>query len=1599
MMLTKRILSSVLALSLLLSVLGTLSFSSVFADVSNHLDYDGPAAAGYENDYFKLPQGNVLWKPIEMKKNNLLENATVIMNTVEDNGNCKPGTYTNTATGETLSNLSGQGQYGSGEDGIQNFVTYGCANKGDLFWADAWGEGKYMDLIFKLDSYVIPEAFSMINRSEKEFQAAYYELYASYDAKDIYNESSKIATYDRSDQCGLSADQLSDRGVNLISLKNAGEIRYFRMKIKYPEPLNSTGNSLSFRAERIMLFGSKTDREVKDDDTVVSDNVSALPDKDAIHSKEVFSNCNIYNPENLEDGKKETEFSSDLRFAEWKDGKATYYDDDSLAVTVGYDLGKSTVIKKIGLTHHAILPLRTAKYELYAASDKEALYNAENKIVAYTNDLGTVRQIFTLKSDTKARYVGLKVLFPTFDKGEKYDITKLSETGDNNIYLRLTGFRVYGEAAPREDSFKNGASLKYDGPLKSFDEYFTLDGNRIVSKKDNILASKKYDIFSLDAGGNNRKLSTAGLENLVDGDASTCADFYSGEDVTFIYPLEEEYTLDTLVLIHRAELNFQTTSYAIYAAATQAGLDSESAYLGTYTYDPSIEDHRLNIIDLGNKEKIRFFKIQYLGANASFDKGFRINEIMLYGTKTGEADPYATIEDESDQVPAYESNLVLKNTAFKEKRLEQDHETVANTVYGAAGLTDGKADTEFSMPNLFAEWKDGKAVYYSDGKTVYSKIIYDFGSEADVSHIVLLNHITKSIRTGHYQLYVGNHLDTLFDKENLKADFKNEAMTRRQIFSFGEGKTARGRYVAIKIVDPVSGHGIDATTTVDEDPAHNNIYTRLLEFAVYGQYTNPDYLLEPDVEIIWEKTSGKPYFSNNDVAALGKSLIAGQTADVKLKGVKDEEDIKRSGPLTDGKTEGAVQYPVGNFSTHTDFANPTVKDGSEPLDFIYKIADGETPYDLTKFLFIGIGDCSDTYLTAEYEIYASVDYDDLFNEDSRVFYYNYDNDGAARGHIITFKPEKMPRACYVAVRVIRPVNYDATEWIYARVTEIAVYGQKANIPTTPVNLAENMPLNAYFADKAGNMTELSSKELTAAMAKTLTDDNVARTVTFSPKGKQLQLFYNLCNDASIDEIKVSGKDLKGFRIYTSTDLNKIYDESSKVYSYSKGEGSEDTNGIIFPQSKKMRYVRVVFDEADTIKISEIAVIGMDNQVLKFKNLAPTISWDKIEFFNENLKTGSITYTTGTAKQAEGLIDRDRVTGDTVWGGQDGVSSFNVMFTFSDLRNISSCDFYFLQNREEYWPQEMDLFLGETAEDVMKENAQPTYTFKSSPTNSEYHFDSVPRLVRCVRLRFKNISPKLKDIYETINIAFTEVYFNGTAVKGMQRSDDHDELLTFNDAKTGISWEVVRLDTNDIFTRIASSKLVSYKANIYEKSSLNQYPYYKIDGDKLYTIEFYDVTGKRVTDLKGREVRVKFPIKASEVNGKSVFGVTKDDRTIELSECTYETGKKSYLVGVLEDVNGIKFANTLLTSKKDTYWKNIPPAGTYSDDPSDPSYPNDPGDPSEPVNPNDPDDPYNPDSDDPINVATGESRLPLLVFAILVTSVGLVSITFKKRITK
>lgn len=1589
----RKAVSLILAIVLVFGTVGSLSWGNVFAGTGYTLAYNGGVAAGYENDYFSLPDGADVWKPINFKQDNLLTDSEVIYNTVYDNGNCSPETYTDGVTGEIFQNISAKGEYGF-ENGISKFVKYGCSQEGNLFWVDTYGHGNSVELIFKLKAYVVPSAFAMINRAEKEFQAAYYEIYAGKVAGDIYKQSNKIAVYDFSSECSKSSvDELSNRQLNLFTFENATEIRYLRLKIKYPEPLKSSSTDLSFRAERIMLFGNKTQTAVTDDKGIISDNVPSLPQKDILHSVDVFSNTKLYSGDNLEDGNINTESSTDLRFAEIINGDVKYYDDDSKSFTLGYDLGAKKSITGIALFNHMMLPLRTYKYELYASDGKDSLFDKDSKIKEYVNDIGALRQVFSFGDDeVTARYIGLKVLFPTFGK-DNYDVTKLTAGADNNIYPRITEFRVYGDGVPRELKYYNGASLKYDGPLQDgYSGLFSVNSGKIVSDKKNILEGKNYELISVDANGNNSTINSENLDKMYDGDAETHADFYSGAGCTFTYSLDEEYTLDTLSVINRAEPNLQTASYAVYAAETYANLSESEAYLGTYEYDPSITDHRLNIIDLGGKKKVRYLRIDFLSANAQFDKGFRINEVLLYGTKTGEKDPYALIEDNKTDIPQYENQLVYRSTSFKELRLENNTENTVDTTYGTQYLNDGKAEQngEFSIPNLFAEWKDNKAIYYTDGSRAYVKIIYDFGSEADISKILLVHHQTKAIRTGRYELYVGNNVSTLFDEENKVAEYSNVASLQRQIFSFGGTKSTIGRYAALKILDPVCDHGTENVTTVDSDPANNNIYLRLLEFSVFGKYTDQNYLNQPDVEAIWEKGSGKPELSNNDVAALGESLIAGQKCDAKLNGVTNQQVIDLSQPLTDGLVEGAKQG-YGGISKHTDLQVPKVSDGSEVLDLIYQIDDGETPYDLSQFLFVGIGDCGESYITGEYEVYAAVDYDCLFDTESRVFSYNCENDGLARGHILTFKTGNLPLACYIAVRIIKPVN-GATEWVYARVSEIAVYGKKAIIPEKPVNLASNMPLNAYYRNKSGKLTELSGSDLTASKASALTNGNKSDSVSFKPNGKQLHLVYNLCGEMEITSIKVNGENLGKYKIFASLDLNKTYSDSSLVYS-SKNANS---GGISFKKPTAMRYVRIVFDYSNNIELSEIEIIGSDKQQLKYKNLATTIRKQDINFFSKDFNNDSITFLNLTEEQAIGLVDRDKTTSCTVWGGVDGKSSFNILMKFTDLKNINSIDMYFLKSQPNYWPVEAEIFVGETEEEVMNNDAKPVSTFSSAPKNGEYHINTVPMLARYLRISFKKLNPALKGIYETINTAFTEICINGTAVKGMQRSDDNDALFTFSDKDTGISWDIVRTDKNDIFTAVNSSKLFKYEANIYEKSSLKMSPCYKIIDNTLYSIEFYDVTGKKVTDLKGREVRIKMPIKASQADGAANFAVSQNRKSLTLIESDYTVVKnKHYIVSKQTNVSDFIFAKTVMTTKNDKYWNDIPDyADLVNDEPSSPDDPYNPDNTNEPTNDND-----NDNENENINVKTGDTGIPTTIIVLFIGSLGLCCITRKHNNSK
>lgn len=413
------------------------------------LEYDGVADLGYSNDLFSLPQGCDVWNPVQWKKENLLGNANLIFNTFNSNsGEANPGTYP-CSDGTVVPNLAAKGEYGY-EDGVLKFIKYGCSDEGNLFNLDAWGSGDTMDLVFELPKYADLTDFSLLNRSQTEYQTAYYELYASTDKADLFNEESKIAIYDRRDQLNkTSKEELDDRRVNLFSFNGVTNIGYFAIRLKYPEPLNVS--SLSFRALHIMLCGTKSENDVVKSG-VTEDNLLEIPSDNLLKSEKIVASSNIFNSENLEDGSVNTDCNSSKLFADYNNGAPVIHDDGTCSFTLYYDLGKRMNISKALVLNHLLLPLRTWKYELYAGNQSGTLFDENNKVADFTNGIGTRRQIFNFADDTvkSKRYFGIKVIYPCFDRNNSFDVTNVTET-QNNIYTRLSEFRVYGTPSGEQE--------------------------------------------------------------------------------------------------------------------------------------------------------------------------------------------------------------------------------------------------------------------------------------------------------------------------------------------------------------------------------------------------------------------------------------------------------------------------------------------------------------------------------------------------------------------------------------------------------------------------------------------------------------------------------------------------------------------------------------------------------------------------------------------------------------------------------------------------------------------------------------------------------------------------------------------------------------------------------------------------------------------------------------------------------------------------------------------------------------------------------------------------------------------------------------------
>lgn len=1373
------------------------------------------------------------------------------------------------------------------------YMTDGIVNNVDAY------SGRNMEFTFYLENFVDAEHFVLINRPEKSLQTFEYSIYGADSLAEVYSEDSLIATYQRSDA------GTEDKQLNVFKLNSSVGIKYFRIKLIRANATDAN----SFRFCEIALLGNVTGSAVEDE--VFQSEASSIPTEDTLTPtvKSFYANgttaTGVYNAGNLDDGTN-NEFSSFFNFADYNGGNIKWYTNGDRYFDIVYDLGSVCDVKNILVLNHSNLYLRTGRYSIFAVEKDAELFETESKIADFTNDAKTQRQWWDWSNSPKtARYIALRIYDPVTDHGNA-NITKVTSS-QNNIYTRLLEFRVYGTQKVVEPQ---DCELLYDGSLENAEEknLFTVENKEISSEHENILENKYVDVSAYTSDGHKKNISSSGLSGITDKSVTISADADCGDYVDFNFFIRDAVTPEYFTVINRSEKNLQTYKYQIFASDTFKGLDSSEALLATYERgDSATEDKQCNIFKFNKDINLKYLRVRVLRGNYEFDKSARICEMMLYGKVTETDETQSVISDNCTDLPEFDSNLVIKN--FISEGSNPDN-NVTHKVYNTEALYDGAYDGEFSADTHFAAFKDDETKWYTDG-SAYVTLTYDFGSSAKLDKILLLNHENIYLRTGEYELYASDSKGDLYSSEKLVVKFTNSERMQRQIF---ELQDVEGRYVGLKILDPVTDHGNTKLTSLNNSTQENHIYTRLLEFKVFGNYKDSEYLNQPTVTVINEKSQGKQLMSDAEFAELGESLISGQKASIKMNNIRVEALEKNTAGLTDGVVRTVYHKDGTVTAAHNDFSNNNVTgliNDKKPFDIIYKLGDGETLYDIDKAFYLGNGDSTNLYFTGKYQIYGSETLDDLFRSESLLFDYNYENDGFARGHIVTFKENRKPRICYFAIRILDPVS-GATTWVYPRVSEIALYGAKADIKASPMNLADGMPVNAYL-EKDGKFSNITSKNLTADEVKNLTDGNGATYAKIKTEGKTLEIVYNLCNEAEISNFYVeslASNKLKEFKIYATMDLNDIWSEDSMIYHYQESKTSPLVNGVTYKKPIKTRYVRISvinYTGGDYCYISNINIIGLDNQQLKFKSLTGGVLPEDVYVYEQNLKTKEIEYLDITETQAGGLFDTDKFTSDTIWGGKDGESSLNLQFYLGDLKNISRIEAFFLKNRDNYWPMDMDVYLAEDEISIMSPDAEPVYSFDSKAGEKGYSVDIVPQLARYVRLSFKKANPALKRIYETINIAFTEVVISGTNVKGQQRSDEYDGLLEFHDKETGFSWEIVRLDKNDIFTKVASSKLIKAEATAQQVSSLMEKTYYKIRDNLTYQIKFYDITGSEITDFSGRKVRVLIPIHEDLSYGQVLVGAANNADGVTLCDTkSVMKNNNTYVYSELNEETVYKF---------------------------------------------------------------------------------------------
>lgn len=1423
-----------------------------------------------------------------------------------------------------------------------------------------------------------------------------YQVYLSEDINNLYTPDSLVCTYENEEAKNLQKIIFTQAYTNkqyigirylvpTVSKDVSPVPRIFELAAfgtpNLPESTVTTGdftrtdNVAELKGENNLLYNREYKTLVQQNDAQVITNAygdakNAFTDGDLIHkdiNNKIYFDATTGTPNNV---------SPYLA--------PKYYTD------ISYQFEDNANVNEIWVYNCDTVKLATYAYQLFLSYSEETLFHAESMVASYENTANAEYQKIKFTNPIKNKgYFGIRILMsvapdtPNTDDGVKLNLRN----------VRFAEVAVFGELKPElikvtEDNYTptlSDTTLTVSDNLlynREYNSVIQFENGKDSSKGAAVEIEKKPTAYTNGVTGRLEDSKVVGTNVQLNGQIYFSADGTPKNTAPYDNP--KYYTCVTYFLGGKSTVNevwvynanradLTTHVYQIYLGDSRETLYNPENHIYTYTNENNTTRQKFVF---PKTFEGTYFGIKILVATSGDTTSLGINahyarltQLAVFGTvnEVTEEEKGDIVIKEPDYIAdlykKYKRNLV-KGYTPKLYYNEGDGEKVANKANNTTNLTNENITDQFfcGQPRFAELVGDSTVKYYKDGTERYFKISFNLRTSCDISHILFVNCATEKFRTLDYEVYLSDNADDLFNGDKMVKHYKNTSLDLVNNIEFSEAKTAQ--YVGFKILYPASEEIVPHLK--DGELIDDIVYTRLNEIAIFGDYTDPNFEFPPSYAI-------DPYMTNEQLAALGNSIVAGKMASCNFTGT----------PLPLGYySKKEMQFTDGDITTHVDVSNVTTAtyklntdDGSQWIDIIYDWQ--EVKYDITGFLYAGCyPKYSDSiqYYTGHYQVYIAEELDDLFLPENMAFEYIWDGSTYERGHLVNFDSPK--RGAYFAVRLLNPVS-GAKSSIGARVAEIAVYGEKSNIPVLPTNLAKNMPVEAYIQNSKGDLKEVSTKALTTTEIKNLTDDNKSTSASFKANGT-VQLIYNLCNDAVIDTFRLTSN-AKKYKVYATSDLNKIWSEDSLVYTYN-GSG---TNGKTLAKGKNVRYVRFeISNFGDELKIDEVECIGGDDQILKYKKLSRTFKGEQVTLssYDPKAKAQKFLLSNYNGKMST-LFDSGYKTPLGIWGGKNNEVYLDFILALDDIRNIDKLALSFPQVLPGYSPTKYEIYVSEEVGefDDGEFDLDPVVVYDGKPHLGTKVSEFAPRFARAILVRFisgdTEYDPYLNN---QMTLALTEFELWGTAVKGMQKDIYNDAVLTFKDKKTGVTVDILKYDNNDIFTKAAKLKVQKVPATTKQKVDLASQGALKIVNDTVYKVTLLDASGNPLENAGGRDVRITLPCDVDKYGYPLIAQSTKDG--IVALEATSEANKHYFTTNVLTDTNYIVAA---FTSSDDPYFDNLD-----VEIPEDPTFENyeDLGN----LN-----DDFSGESGTE-SPATGE-KLPILVFAILLIAFAVCNALIKKPI--